>query len=126
MASEPETNRYAPPPGDFVREELKKRSWSQLDLAHIIGKPVTHVNQIILGNRAVSPDFAVALGLAFDTDPDVWLMREFRYRLFLKSQEAGHSLETNPEHGERQEAEAASRTRSHQGDAKERMDSDGK
>ena len=97
MASEPESNRYAPPPGEFVRDELKRRGWSQSDLAQIIGRPVTHVNQIILGNRAVSPDFAVALGLAFDSDPEVWLQRESSYRLFLKSQEAVYSLQTNPE-----------------------------
>jgi HTH-type transcriptional regulator/antitoxin HigA len=97
MASEPETGRYTPPPGEFVREELKQRGWSQLDLAQILGKPVTHINQIILGNRGVTPDFAVALGLAFDTDPHLWLQRESQYRLFLKSQEAGYSLHTNPE-----------------------------
>jgi len=97
MASDPETGRYAPPPGEFVREELKRRGWSQLDLANILAKPVTHINQIILGNRSVTPDFAVALGIAFDSDPNVWLQREFQYRLFLKSQEAGYSLQTNPE-----------------------------
>src|SRR5208337_1785509 len=42
------------PPGDFIREELEARGWTQRDLAEIIGRPVQTVSAIVnQGNSAV-------------------------------------------------------------------------
>ena len=69
------------PPGEFIRDELKARGWSQGDLARIIGRPLQVVNQIIKGKKRITPETAVELAAAFGTSPDAWLNLETAYRL---------------------------------------------
>ena len=59
-------------PGFFIREELDERTWSQRDLAFILGVPEQAVNMIISGKRGISPDMARSLGDAFDVHPDLF------------------------------------------------------
>jgi HTH-type transcriptional regulator/antitoxin HigA len=61
-----------PHPGQFLREELEARGWSQRDLAYILGTPEQAVNMILTGKRGISPDMAKALGTAFDVNPDLF------------------------------------------------------
>lgn len=70
------------PPGEFVREELKARGWSQTDLAQIIGRPHRVVNEIVAGKRAVTPETAKELGEAFGTSPQLWMNLETSWRLW--------------------------------------------
>ena len=69
------------PPGDFLREELEARGWTQIDLAAIIGRPVRLVNEIIAGKRRVTPNTATELAEALGTGPDVWLALEATWQL---------------------------------------------
>ena len=69
------------PPGDFIREELEERSWTQEVLAEVLGTSLRLVNEIITGRRAITPATARALGEAFDTGPTVWMNLESAYRL---------------------------------------------
>jgi HTH-type transcriptional regulator/antitoxin HigA len=69
------------PPGDFIREEIEARGWTQSDLAEILGRPVQVVNAIINGKKPITPETAVALGAAFGTGPEIWLNMETSYRL---------------------------------------------
>ena len=71
------------PPGEFIRQELEKRGWGQADLAQILGRPLPTINEIIQGKKAIMPEMAVALGVAFGTGPEVWMQREAQYRLSL-------------------------------------------
>ena len=73
------------PPGEFVKEELEARGWTQEDLAEIIGRQTSVVNAIINAKRAVSPDLANDLGAAFGTGPEYWMNLETMYQLFIKS-----------------------------------------
>ncbi|MBG6118510.1 MULTISPECIES: HigA family addiction module antitoxin [unclassified Sphingobium] len=59
-----------PHPGEFIREELDARGWSQRDLAYILGVPEQAVNLITSGKRGISPEMAKALGKAFDVSAD--------------------------------------------------------
>ena len=54
-------NTYAEvfPPGEFLRDELEARNWSQTEFAEIIGRPVRLINEIIAGKRAITPETAV-------------------------------------------------------------------
>lgn len=70
------------PPGDFVREELEAREWTQADLAEILGVSLPLVNEIINGKRRITPETAKALGHAFGTDPQFWLNLESAYQLW--------------------------------------------
>jgi HTH-type transcriptional regulator/antitoxin HigA len=69
------------PPGDYIREELDVRGWTQLDLAEILGRPPQAVNEIISGKRAITPEMAKALSDAFGTSAQLWLNLEGSYQL---------------------------------------------
>jgi HTH-type transcriptional regulator / antitoxin HigA len=69
------------PPGDFIREELEARGWTQGDLARFIGRPLQAVNAIVNAKKEITPETAVALGAAFGTSAEVWLRLETTYRL---------------------------------------------
>ena len=77
------SNRIAEvfPPGDFIREELDARGWSQGDLARIIGRPLQTVNQIINGKKTITAHTAKELGAAFGTGPEVWMNLEVQWQL---------------------------------------------
>lgn len=69
------------PPGDFIREELEARGWSQDDLANVLGCSLRLVNEVIAGKRGLTPETAAGLGEAFGTGAQVWLNLESAYRL---------------------------------------------
>jgi HTH-type transcriptional regulator / antitoxin HigA len=85
MAKHARTTSFVPaevsPPGDFIREELEARGWSQADLAGILRRPLQTVNQIINGRKRMTPETAVELAAAFGTSPELWLNLETTYRL---------------------------------------------
>jgi len=68
-------------PGEYIREELDARGWSQLDLADILGRPPQAVNEIINGKRSITPDTARGLGEAFGTSAQLWMNLESAYQL---------------------------------------------
>lgn len=71
------------PPGEFIKEELEARGWSQLDLAEIIGTSPVNVNRILQGNQAITPETAKKLAEAFGTSAQLWLNLESEYQLSL-------------------------------------------
>ncbi len=68
------------PPGEFIREELEERGWTQADLAKIMGRTVAMVNEIITGKRGITHRTAVELGAAFGTGPELWINLQTAYR----------------------------------------------
>jgi HTH-type transcriptional regulator/antitoxin HigA len=74
------------PPGEYIRQELETRGWTQADLAKIIERPLPTVNEIIQGKRAIMPEMAIALGAAFGSPAPLWMQRESLYRLSLVEQ----------------------------------------
>lgn len=62
-----------PHPGEFIREELEARDWSQRDLAYVLGAPEQAVNLIISGKRGISADMARALGDAFGVAAELFV-----------------------------------------------------
>jgi len=70
------------PPGEFIREELEARNWSQLDLAEIMGRPPRVVNELIAAKRSITPDTARELGEAFGTGAEYWMNLEAAYQLW--------------------------------------------
>lgn len=69
------------PPGEFLREELEERGWSQQELADILGRPPRLVSELIAGKRAITPETAKGLADAFGTSAEYWLALENRYQL---------------------------------------------
>lgn len=74
-------------PGDYILEELAARGWTQEDLASVLGRSKSRVNEIVLGKQSISVEVATALASAFETSPQVWLDRETAYRLSLSNDE---------------------------------------
>jgi HTH-type transcriptional regulator/antitoxin HigA len=68
-------------PGEFLKEELDARGWSQIELAEIIGRQPKLVNEIITGKRSITPETAIQLGEALGTGPELWMNLESQYQL---------------------------------------------
>ena len=71
------------PPGDFIKEELEARGWSQADLAVIMGRPVQAINEILAGKKSITTDTARELATAFGVHPQLFLNLDNTYRLSL-------------------------------------------
>ena len=70
------------PPGEFIREELEARGWTQGDLAQIMGRPLRLVNELIAGKKQITPETARGLAKAFgDDDALYWMNLDSSYRL---------------------------------------------
>lgn len=80
------------PPGDFIREEIGERGWTQEVLAEILGISLRRVNEVIKGKRRVTPETARALGKAFGTSAEFWMNLESTYRLWL-TEDADEAVE---------------------------------
>lgn len=70
-------------PGEFIREELEARGWTQRDFARILGRPLQNVNNIINGKTAITAATAKQLALVFGTSAELWLNLETAYRLAM-------------------------------------------
>lgn len=68
-------------PGEYIREELAERGWTQMDLAEILGRPPQVVNEIVAGKRSITPETARGLGDAFGTSAQLWMNLEASYQL---------------------------------------------
>jgi HTH-type transcriptional regulator/antitoxin HigA len=80
------------PPGEFLREELEERGWTQVDLAEILGRPAQLVNEIISGKRGITPETAKGLGAAFGTSAELWLNLEQAYKLWRLSDQTNDDV----------------------------------
>ena len=77
------------PPGEFIRDELEARGWTQTDLSEILGRPLKAVSEILTGKRAITPETAKGLGEAFGVDPQFWMNLESAFRLSQVKDQAG-------------------------------------
>ncbi|KYC41035.1 XRE family transcriptional regulator [Scytonema hofmannii PCC 7110] len=74
-------------PGKILCRELEARGWTQKDLAEIMGCPVQTINEIIRGNKQITPETAIELSQALGTSPEFWTNLETKYRLHLAGKE---------------------------------------
>ncbi len=68
-------------PGEFIKEELEARDWTQVELSEILGRDARTVNELVLGKRSITPETAKALAEAFDTSAELWMNLESAYQL---------------------------------------------
>ena len=69
-------------PGEYIRARLGS-PWSHPSGCRILGRPVQFVSELLSGKRSITPETAVGLASAFETDPQLWLTREAAYRLSM-------------------------------------------
>ncbi len=69
-------------PGEILLTEyLEPLGLSQNRLARELGVPPRRINEIVHGQRAITADTAIRLGLFFGTSPQFWLNLQSRYEL---------------------------------------------
>jgi HTH-type transcriptional regulator/antitoxin HigA len=73
------------PPGDYLRDELEARGWTQGDLAKVIDRPIQAVNEIIKGKKRITAKTAKAIALALGTSAELWLNLQTYYDLHTAS-----------------------------------------
>ncbi len=75
------------PPGDYLKEFIDGRGWTQEDLAAILGRPLQLVNEVVLGKRRITPETARGFAEAFGTSAELWLNLDSAWQLY-KSRDA--------------------------------------
>jgi addiction module HigA family antidote len=88
-------NKIMPPvhPGETLREDfLTPLGLSANRLAIELLVPVTRVNDIVRGKRAISADTALRLARYFGTTPQFWMNLQANYELELAQDERGEEI----------------------------------
>jgi HTH-type transcriptional regulator / antitoxin HigA len=73
------------PPGEFIKDELEVRGWTQDVLAEITGIAAPVISNIVKGKRAISVDIASSLAAAFGTTAQFWMNLETSYQLWMET-----------------------------------------
>ncbi len=80
-------------PGEVLAEEfLAPMDLSQYRLAKDLSVPPRRINEIVLGERAISADTALRLARYFGTSERFWLNLQNRYDLELERERLGPRL----------------------------------
>ena len=83
-------NRMRPVhPGEILRQELDELGLSANALSKALGVPVNRVTMILNGQRGVSADTALRLGLYFGTTAQFWMNLQKTWELRRAEMEAG-------------------------------------
>jgi addiction module HigA family antidote len=81
-------NRIPTHPGEVLLEEfLKPLGLTQAALASHLGMPLEWVNEIVRGERGITPKTAWLLAQAFDTTPELWTTLQANYDLAMSRPE---------------------------------------
>ncbi len=81
------------PPGETLREDfLKPLGLTANRLAMELLVPVTRVNDIVRGKRAITADTALRLARYFGTTPQFWMNLQANYDLELAEDGRGREI----------------------------------
>ena len=69
-------------PGEYLRDELTERGWTQTEFAEIISRPVQAVSEILNDKKEITTETAVLFEQALGVSAGTWLGMQSRYRLF--------------------------------------------
>jgi HTH-type transcriptional regulator/antitoxin HigA len=72
---------WVPHPGEYIKEELEERGWTQRDLAFILGCPEQSLNLLLTAKKGVSAEMTKALGDAFNVPPELFSNLQRAYDL---------------------------------------------
>src|SRR5437870_5463893 len=79
-------------PGEILADELAELNMSAAELARILHVPTNRITQILKGQRAISADTALRLGLWLGTGVELWLNLQKAYELRLAEQQVGPEI----------------------------------
>jgi len=81
------------PPGEYLAEVLDAKGMAQAELARRIGRPIQAINEIVKGEKAITPATALQLEKALDVPAHVWTGLESRYQLIKARLEEKRQLQ---------------------------------
>ncbi len=84
---------YAVPPGETLAEVLEDRGMSQAELARRTGISAKHINMILKGSAAITPDTALKLERVLNIPARIWNALEANYRGHLSRLSEARDLE---------------------------------
>lgn len=88
------TSDLAIPPGEYLQEVINDLGMSQTELAERMGRPVQAINEIIRGEKAITPETAIQLGDVTGVPSHLWNGLEAEYRLILAQQKENQRVES--------------------------------
>ena len=71
-------------PGEFIKEEMEVRNWTNEDLAQVINLNPKTISELLNNKQRITIDTAKVLSEAFGQSPQYWLNLDNNYRLRLK------------------------------------------
>lgn len=75
------------PPGEYLEEVLEEADISQAELARRMGRPSQAINEIVKGEKAITPETALQLEQVLNISAQFWSKLEAEYRLILAKQQ---------------------------------------
>ena len=81
------------PPGEFIKEEMELRAWSNEDLAQVLGVSPKTISELLNNKTRITIDTSKLLSRAFDQTPQYWLNLDNNYRLRLSTVKTEDSVE---------------------------------
>jgi addiction module HigA family antidote len=76
-------NRSPSHPGEILRDVyLADMGMTQTELSKKIGCSTAKISEIINGKRGITPEFAVDLGEALGTGPEIWANMQCQFDLW--------------------------------------------
>ncbi|MDE8603936.1 HigA family addiction module antitoxin [Marinomonas sp. RSW2] len=93
MAEQKINSDLAVPPGSYLGEVLEDMEISQVDLANRMGRPYQAINEIIKGDKAITPETALQLEKVLGVSAQFWTNMESIYRLALAKQKEKKEIE---------------------------------
>jgi antitoxin HigA-1 len=83
-------------PGEILSDELKELEITASDLSRAIDVPANRIYQIINGQRAITADTALRLGLWFGSGAELWLDLQRDYDLRVAKAALADTLKKIP------------------------------
>lgn len=80
-------------PGEFIKEEMEHRNWTNEDLAQVLGLSPKTISELLNNKQRVTIDTAKVLSKAFGQSPQYWLNLDNNYRLRLQENENKSGVE---------------------------------
>ena len=80
-------------PGEILNEEFMKPLGISINrLARDLHVPPNRIHSIVHGNRAITADTALRLGIYFGVTPELWLNLQSEYDLRITRRKAGGEI----------------------------------
>lgn len=90
--SGPPISDWAIPPGEYLAEVLGELGLSQAELARRMGRPAQAINELLKGEKELTPETALQLEQVLDVPAHLWTGLEAEYQLVKAREVAAQGL----------------------------------